>query len=289
MRSMTGYGAAEAPLGGGTLTLELRTLNHRFVDVRVRLPAELADQASYLEQLVREKLDRGRIDVMVRLGGAALPPARFSSERARALHAALSTLRDEVAPGSEVPMSTIASFANLLLEPAVTELESVQRALTQALHLAHERLLAMRQTEGTALARDLSARLERTRALIVSIRERAAGLADQQRTRLRDRLERLLGGGAPLDVNRLENEVALMADRTDISEELSRLESHFGQVQSLLTAAGPVGRKFDFLLQEIARELNTAGAKSQDAPVAQLVVEAKVEVERMREQVQNVE
>jgi uncharacterized protein (TIGR00255 family) len=269
--------------------LELRTLNHRFVDVRVRLPTELADQASYLEQLVREKLDRGRIDVLVRLGGAALPPARFSVERARALHAALVALRDEVAPGSEVPLSTLASFADVLLEPAVTEVDAVQRSLSQALHLAHERLLGMRQTEGTALARDLSARLERTRALIVTIRERAAGLADLQRTRLRERLERLLAGSAPLDPNRLENEVALMADRIDISEELSRLESHFGQVHGLLAVSGPVGRKFDFLLQEIARELNTAGAKSQDAPVTQLVVEAKVEVERMREQVQNVE
>jgi uncharacterized protein (TIGR00255 family) len=289
MRSMTGYGSAEAPLGGGTLMLELRTLNHRFVDVRVRLPTELAEQASFLEQLVREKLDRGRIDVLVRLGGAALPPARFSAERARSLHAALQALRDEVAPGSDVPLSTLASFASVLLEPAVTEVESVQRALSQALHLAHERLLAMRQTEGTALSCDLSARLERTRALIVAIRERASGLSELQRQRLRERLERLLTGSAPVDPSRLENEVALMADRTDISEELSRLESHFGQVQALLSASGPVGRKFDFLLQEIARELNTAGAKSQDAPVAQLVVEAKVEVERMREQVQNVE
>jgi uncharacterized protein (TIGR00255 family) len=223
MRSMTGYGSAEAPLGGGTLMLELRTLNHRFVDVRVRLPTELAEQASFLEQLVREKLDRGRIDVMVRLGGAALPPARFSAERARTLHAALCTLRDEVAPGSEVPLSTLASFADVLLEPAVTEVEAVQRALAQALHVAHERLLTMRQTEGSALARDLSARLERTRALITSMRERATGLSDLQRTRLRERLERLLAGSAPLDPNRLENEVALMADRTDISEELSRL------------------------------------------------------------------
>src|SRR5688572_22588769 len=256
MRSMTGYGSAEAPLGGGTLMLELRTLNHRFVDVRVRLPTELADQASFLEQLVREKLDRGRIDVMVRLGGAALPPARFSTERARTLHAALSALRDEVSPGSEVPLSTLASFADLLLEPAVTEVEAVQRALSQALHLAHERLLTMRQTEGTALSRDLATRLDRTRALITSIRERASGLAETQRVRLRDRLERLLAGSAPLDPNRLENEVALMADRTDISEELSRLESHFAQVRGLLDATGPVGRKFDFLLQEIARELN---------------------------------
>ena len=289
MRSMTGYGSAEAPLAGGTLTLELRTLNHRFVDVRVRLPPEIIDQASFLEQAVREKLDRGRIDVMVRLAGSALPPARFSPDRARMLHRALSSLRDEVAPGSDVPLSTLASFATLLLEPAVTDVEAVQRALTRALGHAHERLLEMRRAEGASLSRDLRARLERARQLIATIRERASGLSGQQRTRLRERLERLLAGTAPLDPTRLESEVALMADRVDISEELSRLESHLDQVHHLLEAEGPVGRKCDFLLQEVARELNTAGAKSQDAQVAQLVVEAKVEVERMREQVQNVE
>jgi uncharacterized protein (TIGR00255 family) len=286
---MTGYGSAEAPIASGTLTLELRTLNHRFVDVRVRLPPEIADQASFLEQAVREKLDRGRIDVMVRLTGSALPPARFSVERARMLHAALTSLRDEVAPGSDVPLSTLASFATLLLEPAVTDAEAVQRALMLALAHAHERLIEMRRAEGGALSRDLGNRLERTRQLIATIRERASGLAVQQRARLRDRLERLLAGTAPLDPTRLEGEVALMADRVDISEELSRLDSHLEQVHRMLEAEGPVGRKCDFLLQEVARELNTAGAKSQDAPVAQLVVEAKVEVERMREQVQNVE
>jgi uncharacterized protein (TIGR00255 family) len=286
---MTGYGSAEAPIASGTLTLELRTLNHRFVDVRVRLPPEIADQASFLEQAVREKLDRGRIDVMVRLTGSALPPARFSVERALMLHAALTSLRDEVAPGSDVPLSTLASFATLLLEPAVTDAEAVQRALMLALAHAHERLIEMRRAEGGALSRDLGNRLERTRQLIATIRERASGLAVQQRARLRDRLERLLAGTAPLDPTRLEGEVALMADRVDISEELSRLDSHLEQVHRMLEAEGPVGRKCDFLLQEVARELNTAGAKSQDAPVAQLVVEAKVEVERMREQVQNVE
>src|SRR4051812_28809551 len=120
-------------------------------------------------------------------------------------------------------------------------------------------------------------------------RERWGGLAARQRTRWKDRLEPLPAGSAPLDATRLENEVALMADRSDISEEMLRLESHFEQFGGLLQAAEPVGRQLDFLLQEIARELNTTGAKSQDATLAQLVVQTKVEVERMREQVQNVE
>jgi uncharacterized protein (TIGR00255 family) len=289
MRSMTGYGAGNAPLGGGELHLELRTLNHRFVDVRVRLPAEIADQGSYLEQLLREKLERGRADLSVRLGGAALPPARFSIERARSLHRALGALRDELAPGTELPLATLASFSSLLLEPVVADIDSVRQALARALAKALDSLNAMREAEGAALGREIGERLATAKGLTHAIRERSGGLVALQRTRLKERLERLLAGSAPLDATRLENEVALMADRSDISEEMLRLESHFEQFGGLLQAAEPVGRQLDFLLQEIARELNTTGAKSQDATLAQLVVQTKVEVERMREQVQNVE
>ena len=289
MRSMTGFGAGDAPIGGGQLSLELRTLNHRFVDVRVRLPQEIGDQASFVEQLVRDKLERGRVDVSVRLSGAALPPARFSPDRARSLHATLTGLKNELAPGSELSFATLASFAPLLLEPVVADVEEVRRALSKALHRACDELRGMREVEGAELARELRERLDAAKALARSIRERSASLVELQRARLRERLERLLAGQPPLDQARLETEVALMADRADISEELARLDSHFEQIGVLLEANGPVGRKLDFLLQEIARELNTTGAKSQDAPVAQLVVETKVCVERMREQVQNVE
>jgi uncharacterized protein (TIGR00255 family) len=289
MRSMTGFGAGDAPIGGGQLSLELRALNHRFVDVRVRLPPELSDQASFVEQLVRERLERGRVDVSVRLSGAALPPARFSAERARALHATLTGLKDELAPGSELPFSTLASFAPLLLESASADVDEVRRALTSALTRACEELGRMRATEGAELARELGDRLASARRLAQAIRERSGELVEHQRARLKERLERLLAGVAPLDSARLESEVALMADRSDITEELARLDSHFQQFGALLGSEGAVGRQLDFLLQEVARELNTTGAKSQDAPVAQLVVKTKVEVERMREQVQNVE
>jgi uncharacterized protein (TIGR00255 family) len=289
MRSMTGFGAGDAPIGGGQLSIELRALNHRFVDVRVRLPPEIGDQASFVEQLVRERLERGRVDVSVRLSGAALPPARFSADRARSLHATLSRLKDELAPGTELTFATLAGFAPLLLEPAVADLEEVRRALVSALERAYVDLVRMRETEGAELSRELGERLNTARKLAQSIRERSGTLVELQRARLRERLERLLAGTTPLDSARLESEVALMADRSDITEELARLESHFQQFGTLLATQGPVGRQLDFLLQEIARELNTTGAKSQDAPVAQLVVKTKVEVERMREQVQNVE
>jgi len=289
MRSMTGFGAGDAPIGGGQLSLELRALNHRFVDVRVRLPPEIGDQGSFVEQLVRERLERGRVDVSVRLSGAALPPARFSAERARSLHATLSSLKDELAPGTELTFATLAGFAPLLLEPAVADVEEVRRALVTALERAYVDLVRMRETEGAELSRELGERLSSARHLAQSIRERSGTLVELQRARLRERLERLLSGTAPLDSTRLESEVAVMADRSDITEELARLDSHFQQFATLLASSGPVGRQLDFLLQEVARELNTTGAKSQDAPVAQLVVKTKVEVERMREQVQNVE
>lgn len=289
MRSMTGYGAGGSPLGGGELSLELRALNHRFVDVRVRLPPEMADQGSFLEQLVRERLERGRVDVSVRLSGAALPPARFSADRARSLHAALGALRDELAPGTELGIGALSSFSSLLLEPVVADVESVRAALGRALAAALAELGTMRETEGATLRQDLAERLGTARGLAQAIRERSGGLVALHRARLKERLDRLLAGSPPLDPNRLESEVALMADRSDISEEMLRLESHFEQFGSLLAAEGSVGRQLDFLLQEIARELNTTGAKSQDAPLAQLVVQIKVEVERMREQVQNVE
>jgi uncharacterized protein (TIGR00255 family) len=289
MRSMTGFGAGDSPLGDGRLTLELRALNHRFLDVRVRLPAEIGEQVAFVEQLARERLDRGRVDVGVRLSDSALPPPRFSLTRARSLYAALTKLGTELAPGSEVPIAALAHFPDLLLESSDPGADGVRSALVSAFEQALERLQAMREAEGRALGTELTARLGTLRSLVRTMRERSAGLVEAQRAKLRERIVRLLDGVAPLDPARFENEIALIADRSDATEELARLESHFEQFENALAASGPVGRKLDFLIQEIGRELNTVGSKSADAAVAHLVVESKTELERIREQVQNVE
>ena len=286
---MTGFGAGDSPLGEGRLTLELRALNHRFLDVRVRLPAEIGEQVAFLEQLARERLDRGRVDVGVRLSDSALPPPRFSLSRARALYASLQKLGSELAPGTAVPIATLAHFPELLLEPADPAADGVRGALRGAFEKALERLTAMREAEGAALSSELRTRLGTLRELVVLMRGRAAGLVEAQRAKLRERVERLLGGMTPIDPARIETEIALIADRSDATEELARLDSHFDQFERALDQSGPVGRKLDFLLQEIGRELNTLGSKSPDAAVAHLVVEAKTELERIREQVQNVE
>lgn len=287
---MTGFGVGDAPLGDGRVTVELRALNHRFLDVRVRLPEELSDQGFFIEQLARENLARGRFDIGVRLEGAALPPPRFSVDRARALYRGLSLLRDELAPGTELPITALTGMPDLVTTPTTADSEGARSALKAGFEAALVRLDEMRRLEGAALGRELTARLDSARRLRATISARGGELLEGYRARLRDRLERLLAdSGVQVDSGRLEAEIVLLADRSDVTEELVRLDSHFDQFQKLLEADGPVGRRLDFLLQEIGRESNTIGAKSQDAPIAHLVVEMKAELERIREQVQNVE
>jgi uncharacterized protein (TIGR00255 family) len=287
---MTGFGVADAQLGDGRVIVELRALNHRFLDVRVRLPEELADQSFFIEQLARETLARGRFDVGVRLEGAALPPPRFSVERARALYRGLSELRDELAPGTDLPVTALTGMPDLVTNPTTADSEGARAALKAAFDAALLRLDEMRRHEGEALKRELCARLESARKLRVTISSRGGEMLDGYRVRLRERLDRLLSeSGIQVDAGRLETEIVILADRSDVTEELVRLDSHFDQFARLIDADGPVGRRLDFLLQEIGRESNTIGAKSQDAPIAHLVVEMKAELERIREQVQNVE
>ena len=289
MRSMTGFGVGDGALGDGRLTLELRALNHRFLEVRVRLPNELQEHGFFVEQLARERLSRGRFEIGVRLSGPALPRPHFSVERARALYQGLKQLAQELAPGTEVPVSVVTSMPELLLEPAPASTDAPRNALTQAFESALIRLDEMRLREGAALERVLRSHLALCREYTGSIAAQSEHAVEQSRARLRERIERLLPSGTNLDSPRLETEVALLAERADIAEELARLASHFDQFEHLLAAGEPIGRRLEFLLQEMTREANTIGSKSQDAKLAHLVVAMKAEIERIREQVQNVE
>ncbi|HKY37165.1 MAG TPA: YicC/YloC family endoribonuclease [Polyangiaceae bacterium] len=289
MRSMTGFGYGEAVLDGSKLTCELRALNHRFLDVRVRLPEELLSHAFYVEQLARERLSRGRFDVGIRLeeSGSA---TRFSTTRARAVYESLLKLRDDLAPGTEVPVAALASLPQLLIDTSRSNSEGTERALTEAFAIALSRLDEMREREGLALARELGDRLTALRGMCEQAKTLSHGAAERQLGRLRERVIRLLSElGATPDAGRLETELAVMADRSDVTEEIVRLTSHFDQFQALLASAEPVGRRMEFLLQEMSREANTLGSKSQDVKLSHLVVDIKGHLEKLREQVQNVE
>jgi len=299
MRSMTGFGIGEALLSGsndaptpsgGKLSVEIRAVNHRYLDVRVRAPNQLPDLATAVETLARERLTRGRFDVTVRVEGAALGAVTINKERARSVFAALSTLRDELAPGTEVPLTLLGAVPDLFVPFIEQAGDAVRAAVSTAFDSALEALDAMRVREGLALSDDIVRRLVTVRRLAHSVGQRAPRVVELYQKKLKERAQRLrLASDVEIDPGRLEQELALYADRVDICEELTRLESHTSHFETLLASSDAVGRRLDFLLQEMAREANTIGAKSQDAEIAHLVVELKAEIERMREQVQNIE
>jgi uncharacterized protein (TIGR00255 family) len=298
MRSMTGFGAGEALLpskareasGGGKLMVEIRAVNHRFLDVRVRVPSQLPDLAPVVEALARDRLSRGRFDVSVRIDAAVLGSMVIDRDRARSVFRALEELRNELVPTAEVPLSLLGAVPDLFVPSIEQQGEALSAAVTAAFEAALRALDAMRLREGLALGDDLVRRLGAVRKLSRAVFARAPQVLEVYKRRLKERADRLrLTSDVDIDAGRLEQEIALFADRVDVAEELTRLESHSGHFESLLALPEAVGRRLDFLLQEMAREANTIGAKSQDAGVSHAVVELKAEIERMREQVQNVE
>lgn len=290
MLSMTGYGAGTEELGSGRVVVEARAVNHRFLDVRVRLPRELADHTVLVEEIVRRRLGRGRIDISARVEGDACGPPELDTVRARAAFEALSGLRDELRPGEPVPLGLLACVPELFKTSQSGCYAEVQSALERATTAACDALDGMRAEEGSALAADFRERLARMQQLVDVVRERCPGVVDAYRRKLHERIGQLLRGHeVTLDPARLEHEVVLFADRMDVAEELTRLGSHLVQLGRIIDSEpGAVGRRLDFLLQEMAREVNTIGAKSPDVEITRGVIELKADVERLREQAQNV-
>jgi uncharacterized protein (TIGR00255 family) len=287
---MTGYGAGEAALGRGALGVEARTVNHRALEVRVHVPPELGDAAMAVEQAVRARLGRGRCEVVVRAQGAWAGEPRLDFERARAAFADLGRLRDELSPGEPVPLALLATVPELFTRPTGGAGPAARSALARALSSALDALDAARAREGRALALELGARAAKLGPLLDAIEERRAEGSRALLGRMRERVRALVAdAGLVLDPGRLELELALAAERGDVAEELARLRIHLEGFFELLGREGPVGRELDFLLQEMLREMNTLGSKSQDAVAARAAVGAKAEIERLREQVQNVE
>jgi uncharacterized protein (TIGR00255 family) len=299
---MTGFGLGAAPLGRGSVAVEVRAVNGRFLDVRARLPQELTDLATMVESETRKRLARGRCDITVRTEGSVIFAPSFDKERAKRAYHALVELRDEVCPDGDVPFSMLTAVPDLLRPADAPDLEPARRAVETALRLALDGLEAMRKNEGAAIASDLTTRLATVRALTDEVAARAPEITDNMAKKFRDRLARIAGvavGTASfaiepgrevtIDPQRVEQELVLLLERSDITEELTRLGSHVEQMTAYMRDDEPLGRRLDFLLQEMAREINTVGAKSQDLRTSHAVVELKAEIERMREQVQNVE
>jgi len=286
---MTGFGAGEVAVSGATLRIELRSVNHRHIDVRVRVPSELAELGSVLEELVRARCVRGRVEVQATFRGRPPSGGELDMERARRAYQLLVRLRDELAPNEPVPITALLSVPGLFTSTPTLGAD-VETALRHAAKQAITELTAMRTREGEALTVDIVSRLALLRSNGHEIAGMRPAVVEGAQRRLLKRLDKLLEGGAlSLDPNRVAQEVAWFAEKSDVAEELTRLCSHIDEFErSLAGGTEAVGRKLEFLVQELGRELNTLGAKANDAEISRRVVDMKAELERIREQVQNI-
>ncbi|MFN0062923.1 MAG: YicC/YloC family endoribonuclease [Myxococcaceae bacterium] len=288
---MTGFGAARARAGEETLSVEVRAVNHKHCEVKVRLPKELSSLDAAITRVVKERIHRGAVDVAVRREGAAaaglLPTVDVPLAQAYA-----QALRQVAA---QLGLSDTVSLRDVATQPGVLRLEertvdanaswsALEGAVTQAL----DALRNMRATEGAVLREELALRLSRVEAHLAEVVRGVPHAVTEAQQRMSERV-RELAAAAAVDPQRLAQEVAILAERTDVSEEIARLGSHLAQFRSLLDANEPVGRRMDFLVQEMHREVNTTGAKTQHAALSQHIITMKLELERLREQVQNIE
>jgi uncharacterized protein (TIGR00255 family) len=290
MRSMTGFGIGSALLGEGRLVVELKTVNHRFLEIRSRVPKELVAAEPQIEKLVRSTLSRGHCTIVITYDVSSGGAARLDT---RALESYLAQL-EGVASKTGVPRAELvpllATAPNLYVPPIFVEPAALAAAVDQAFAEAASKLMAMREIEGRAMAADISARLSGIRAAVGDVQRLAAGYAATILSRTRLKVAALLAEEEfALETGRIEAEVALLADKADISEEITRLASHCDQMGQLLASTEPVGRRLDFLIQEMSREANTVGAKAAFAELTHVVIEFKAELEKIRELVQNVE
>jgi uncharacterized protein (TIGR00255 family) len=291
--SMTGFGRGSAATGARRLIVEIRSLNGRGSDIKVR--GRDGDISAAVEaeivRAVRAHVARGTVGVTIREEGVETPDALIDLTVVRQAHAVLETLRRELGLVQPVDLHTVAAF---LAGPAARQVRrdeltwaELRLAVEQALREMH----AMRTREGAALCADLRQRLERLRGLAADIARAASGLPTRAARKLEERLASVAAGAAAVEPARLAQEVALLAEKLDVSEELVRLRTHLDHLGELFVGTAPeaAGRKIDFLVQEVGREINTIGSKVQDAPIAALVVESKAELEKLREQAQNIE
>lgn len=291
MNSMTGFGAATAPLAASTLRVEISGVNRKQTEIAVSLPRNWAELETRVRDLIAAAVSRGRINISISLqssgsGGGALSVHRAKLE---SLKQRLHEVSDELGHPLEATLDALLRLG-IIAEETEADIspEDAWSAAEPAIRQALADFLSLRAREGENLRRDLLARVDTIRRYREQLAARASDVALRHRDTLMKRLEES-GLPLPLDDERLIREIALYADRCDVSEEMTRLSSHLDQFCEICAKSEPVGRTLDFLCQEIFRELNTTGSKANDAELAQTVVSAKTELEKIREQVQNVE
>jgi uncharacterized protein (TIGR00255 family) len=289
--SMTGFGRRQSPWQDGTVTIEVKSVNHRFLETGIRLPKSMSALEDTFKKAIQQHCTRGRVDLTVSLQGGrgSTRSLQLDAELAKQYHQALRTLQRTLKLGGSIDIGLVAGFRDIVGLSDQPADEPKLAKLVEKLGLqAVQDLAKMRRKEGALLARDILERLETLRRWKEAVSGRAPSVSREAFDRMKTRVEKLLGEAIP-DLPRLHQELAVYADRSDITEELVRLDAHMVQFEQTVQSSESVGKTLDFLVQEMGREVNTIGSKANDAAITASVVNMKAELERIREQIQNVE
>lgn len=291
VKSMTGYGRAVETVNGREFTVEVRSVNNRYLDCTVKLPRMVSFAEDAVKQAVKATISRGKVDVFISVRAEGTPEVTVSlnTPMVEGYLAAIRQMVEAYGVGNDVTAATLAALPEVfcLDKPQVDE-EQLQQDLLIVARKALTNYDAMRQTEGLALEKDLRSRGQTILSLVEQVEAGSAQTVSDYRTRLEEKLKEVLANTA-IDESRILTEAAIFADKVAVDEETVRLRSHLDQMNTMLTNGGAVGRKLDFLLQEMNREANTIGSKCSDVRLARVVVDIKAELEKIREQTQNIE
>jgi uncharacterized protein (TIGR00255 family) len=291
VRSMTGYGRGEASGTGRTWVAEMRTVNHRFLDCRILLPKAYSGLEERVRKLIGRSQERGRVEMTLQQQGTDSTPQmlNLNIELAEQYHRCLQQVNEELGLGYHITLGDMLNLREIItVQDKAPDLEAEWTVIRFAVQHALDDCRRMREQEGHNLQQELSSRLFGFQKLVTEVKEAVPEIIAARQQELHSRFERFLNG-VTVDPIRLAQEAAILADKADVTEELVRLESHIRQFSVFLESGEPVGRRLDFLLQEFLREVNTLGSKINNASIAHLTVEMKNEVEKLKEQVQNLE
>lgn len=291
IKSMTGFGRGEHEEFGRSYIVEIKSVNHRYSDISVKLPKQLSYLEDTIRKIVSEHISRGKIDIYITQNKYSEDEIKVTVDKAlvSSYIKALNELRDTYKLEDDITVSNVSRFPDVLMVDRVEDdKDKVWNTLSAAIEESLKNLTEMREREGQKLFDDLTKRADYIRSMVDEIKGRSPIVVQEYKTKLEERIKQLLDD-VPVDESRIAQEVAIFADKSSITEEIVRLYSHIDQLQSILGEDDPVGRKLDFLVQEMNREINTIGSKASDIIITRYVVDVKSEIEKIREQIQNIE
>ena len=293
IHSMTGFGRSEYSDSKRNITVEIRSVNHRYLDLTVKMSRRYSFCEEKIKQAVKEKISRGKVEVSIMVENISEGDTSVSLNKpvARQFYSSLTELRDEFELKGDIDLKLLSSMPDVLkVSPDILDEEEFTEAVLVPVRGAVLKLEEMRAKEGAKLAEDLIAKGENIRTIVNGIKERSPLVVKEYTEKLRSRIQDLVGGTVEIPEERILTEAAIFADKIAVDEEMTRLDSHLIQLKSILTGNEPtVGKKLDFLVQEMNREANTTGSKANDLTITNSVLELKSEIEKIREQVQNIE